>query len=474
VRWPATPVAVRTRLTLWYTAVLLATLLVITALSYSLVRRSLVVDLDESLLAAAQVISDTTLAPPPPAGLEPERLLREILGADFYDKVFRLLDSRGNAGFESMSRGADALPLSPVARGNAERGRRTFETVRAPSGERLRVLTLPVVRNGQLTHIIQVGMPTARVEHTLVRFVEALLLLIAPALLLAAIGGAMIARAALRPVEEIAGIARRITAEDLTRRVPQRGTRDELDHLTATLNEMLARLDAAFAQLRRFAADAAHELRTPLTILRGGLEVALRNPRSAVEYERVLRSSLEEVERLARLAEDLLLFSRAAAGLEGARTPVDLQPLVVAVAELGVRLAQPRGVRVHVKEAAPVTVLGDGRALRRALLNLVENAVKYTPPGGTVEIGLGREDRWAVLAVTDTGPGIDPADLARVFEPFVRLDTARARETGGTGLGLAIAQAIVVAHGGTIGVDSTVGAGSTFRIRLPLSAEPSA
>jgi two-component system OmpR family sensor kinase len=129
---------------------------------------------------------------------------------------------------------------------------------------------------------------------------------------------------------------------------------------------------------------------------------------------------------------------------------------------------------VHVKEAAPVTVLGDGRALRRALLNLVENAVKYTPPGGTVEIGLGREDRWAVLAVTDTGPGIDPADLARVFEPFVRLDTARARETGGTGLGLAIAQAIVVAHGGTIGVDSTVGAGSTFRIRLPLSAEPSA
>ena len=472
MRRPATPLAIRTRLTLWYTAVLIATLLVISALSYSLVRRSLVVDLDESLLAAAQVISDSTLAPQPPAGVEPERLLREILGADFYDKVFRLLDPRGNPGVESMSRGADALPLSLVARRNAERGRRTFETVRGSSGEHLRVLTMPVIRNGRLTHIIQVGMATARMEHTLVRFVEALLLLVAPALLLAAIGGAMIARAALRPVDEIAGIARRITAEDLTRRIPQRGTRDELDHLTATLNEMLARLDAAFVQLRRFAADAAHELRTPLTVLRGGLEVALRNPRSAAEYERVLRSSLEEVERLGRLAEDLLLLSRATAGLEGTRTSVDLQPLVVDVAEIGLRLAQPRRVRVHVKEPAQVTVVGDGGALRRAILNLVENAVKYTPPGGTVEIALAREDRWAVLAVTDTGAGIDPADLARVFEPFVRLDAARARETGGTGLGLAIAQAIVVAHGGTIGVDSTLGAGSTFTIRLPLSAEP--
>ena len=464
-----TPLSVRTRLTLWYTAVLLATLLVISVLSYSLLRRSLVMDLDESLLAAAQVIDDTRLTPPSPAAVDPERLLREILGTDFYDKVFRLLDPRGNAGLEWMSRGADALPLSNVARANAERRRRTFESIRSASGETLRLLTTPVVRNGRVTDIIQVGMPTARLDRTLVRFVEALLLLIAPALFFATIGGAMIARAALRPVDEISAIARRITAEDLTERIPQRGTRDELDRLTATLNEMLARLDAAFAQLRRFAADAAHELRTPLTVLRGGLEVALRNPRSAAEYERVLRSSLEEVERLARLAEDLLLLSRATAGLEGTRASVDLQPLVMDVAEIGIRLAQPRGVTVHVKAAPPLSVLGDARALRRATLNLVENAVKYTAARGTVEITLSREERWAVLAVTDTGPGIDAADFTRVFEPFVRLDTARARETGGTGLGLAIAQAIVVAHGGTIGVHSAPGAGSTFTIRVPLS-----
>ena len=471
MRRPFSPLSIRTRLTLWYTVVLLATLLVISVLSYSLVRRSLVVDLDESLLAAAQVIADTRLAASGPAMTDPERLLREILGADFYDKAFRLLDPLGNPALESMSRGAEALPLSIAARRNAQRGRRTFETVRGSSGETLRVLTTPVLRDGRLTDIIQVGMPTARVERTLVRFVEALLLLIAPAVLFATIGGAMIARAALRPVDAISAIARRITAEDLTQRIPRRGTGDELDRLTATLNEMLARLDAAFAQLRRFAADAAHELRTPLTVLRGGLEVALRNPRSAAEYERVLRSSLEEVERLGRLAEDLLLFSRATAGLDGARTPVDLQPLVMEVAELGIRLAQPRDVAVHVKAASPLIVVGDARALRRVMVNLVENAVKYSPTGGTVEIRLSREEPWAVLAVTDTGPGIDAADLTRVFEPFVRLDTARARQTGGTGLGLAIAQAIVVAHAGTIAVESAPGAGSTFTVRLPLGPE---
>ena len=467
MRWSTAPLSIRTRLTLWYSGVLLATLLVISVLSYSLLRHSLVVDLDESLLAAAQVISDTTLGPQTPASVDPERLLRELLGSDFYDKVFRLLDPQGNPGVQSRSRAADALPLSLEARHEILRRRRTFETIRASNGEMLRVLTMPVVRDGQLTHIIQVGMPIARMERTLLRFTEALLLLLPAAVVLAMTAGAMIARAALRPVDEISGIARRITAEDLTQRIPERGTHDELDRLTATLNAMLTRLDAAFAQLRRFAADAAHELRTPLTVLRGGLEVALRNRRPADEYERVLASSLEEVERLVRLAEDLLLFSRATAGLEGARSTLDLEPIVMEVSEIGVRLAQKTGVTVHVKATTPVTVTGNAGALRRAVFNLVENAVKYTPPQGSVEIFLTHDDEWARLGVTDTGPGIDTADAARIFEPFVRLDTARTRETGGTGLGLAIAQAIVLAHGGTIQLDSTPGGGSTFTIRLP-------
>jgi heavy metal sensor kinase len=467
VRWPRAPLSVRTRLALWYTAVLLATLVVMSVLSYSLLRHSLVVDLDESLLAAGQVISDTTLGPDTTASVDPERMLREMLGQEFYDKIFRLLDPQGHPGLQSRSRSADALPLSPEARREMLRRRRTFETIRASNGEMLRVLTMPVVRNGELTHIVQVGMPTARMERTLLKYVEALVLLLPAAVLLAMIGGAMIARAALRPVDEISSIARRITAEDLTQRIPERRTHDELDRLTGTLNAMLTRLDAAFTQLRRFAADAAHELRTPLTVLRGELEVALRSRRPAEEYERVLASSLEEVERLVRLAEDLLLLSRATAGLEGARSSLDLEPIMTDIGQTGVRLAQQGGVTVHVKQAPAVTVIGNAGALRRAVLNLVENAVKYTPPHGTVEISLTQDDDWALVTVSDTGPGIDAADAARIFEPFVRLDTARTRETGGTGLGLAIAQAIVLAHGGTIQLDSRPGGGSTFTIRLP-------
>ena len=472
MKWPGLRLSIRTRLTLWYTGVLLTTLLITSALSYSLLRRSLVRDLDDSLLAVAQVISDTTVGPHAAAGADPERLLHEMLGSESYDKVFWLLDPHGRPGLHSTGRGVDGLPLSPAARDNVERSRRTFETVRRSTGEPLRVLTTPVVRSGELTHIVQVGVSTERMERTLRRFVEALLLVIPLAVVLAAIGGAAIARAALRPVRQIALVAQRITAEDLTRRIPERGTRDELESLTGTLNAMLERLDGAFAYLRRFAADAAHELRTPITVLKGGLEVALRSPRPAAEYQRVLRSSLEEVERLVRLAEDLLLFSRATAGLEGPRSPVDLEPLLLEVAEIGVRLAQGTGVKVQIKDATPTTVVGDAGALRRAVLNLVENAVKYAPPGGTVEVSLARDNCWALLAVSDTGPGIDVADVERVFEPFVRLDTARTRDTGGTGLGLSIARSIVLAHGGTIRLDSKPGGGSTFTIRLPMSEMP--
>jgi len=299
------------------------------------------------------------------------------------------------------------------------------------------------------------------------RYFDTLIVLIPLGVGLAALGGAIIARAALRPVDEMARTARRITAEDLSRRVERRGSGDELDALAETLNGMLARLEDAFGQTRRFAADAAHELRTPLTVLRGGIEVALRMERSPDEYRRVLASSLEEVERLIRLAEDLLLLSRSLAGPEVGRAPVELEPLVLEVFEVGARLGRTAGVAVRVDATTPTAVAGDAAALRRALLNLVENAVKYTPPGGKVEIALGRTDGMAEVTVADTGIGIEPDDLERIFEPFRRLDAARARDTGGAGLGLAIARSIVIAHGGLVTVESRPGSGSRFTVRLP-------
>jgi len=460
------PLAIRTRLTLWYSAVLFSILVVVGALSYSVLRWSLMQDLDASLLTVAQIIHDTSAAAEAENEDDTEAMLRELLGRDFYDKFFQLLDPDGHRRLRRPVPRDHPLPLSKEARANARRGVRTFETVMLRSGEPVRLLTVPVVRQGRMASIVQVGMPLERSESALRRYRDTIVVLIPLAVALAAIGGALIARAALRPVDEMAATARRITAEHLNQRISLTGTGDELDRLAQTLNSMLARLDEAFAEMRRFAADAAHELRTPLTALKGGIEVALRAARSPEEYRGVLGSSLEEVDRLIRVAEDLLLLSRAVAGLETSRSRVELEPLVLEVLEVATRLAQGTGVHVQLGDIVPAVVLGDARALTRAARNLVENAIKYTPAGGKVELSLRTAEGHALLAVQDSGIGIAPADAERIFEPFVRLDAARARETGGSGLGLAIARSIVEAHGGTLAVESEPGAGSRFTIRL--------
>ena len=467
-----TPLSIRTRLTLWYSAILLAILVFTSAVGYSALSWSLFQDLDASLLTVGQVLGDASLSA---SAREPDIdvLLRELLGPQLYDKFFQLLDPEGRPepGL-AQRRGAQPLHLSPLARRNAVRGRRTFETVTGTGRDELRLLTMPIMRSGHVAQIVQVGMSLERARNALRRYLDTLVILIPVGVGLAAAGGAMIARIGLRPVDEMARTARRITAEDLDQRVPLRGTNDELDRLAETLNGMLSRLAAAFVEMRRFTADAAHELRTPLTALRGGIEVSLRTARSAEEYREVLVSSLEEVDRLIKISEDLLLLSRSTAGPEtSARVVVDLEPLLLDVLDVGTRLADGTGVNFRVGEVAPAVVKGDELALRRALLNLVENAVKYTPAGGQVELSLARSGDHAVVAVQDTGIGIAPDDAERIFEPFVRLDAARARETGGTGLGLAIARAVAEAHGGTLTVDeSTPGAGSRFVLRLPLAA----
>jgi len=464
------PLSIRTRLTLWYTAILLAILAVISGLSYSLLRSRLIQDLDTSLLAVGQVVRDTGWAGSGATlGAGPESALREILGPEFYDKFFQLVDPEGRPRERSTHLRAETLPLSADARRNAAQGERTLETVGLATGERVRLLTLPITRDGRLIQLVQVGIPLERAQRTLDRYVETLLVLIPLGLILAAAGGAAIARTALRPVDAMSRTARRISGEDLHARLVPRGTGDELDRLAETLNAMLARLEETFAQMRRFTADAAHELRTPLTALKGTIEVALRAERSGEEYRRVLASSLEDVERLVRLAEDLLLLSRLSVPARVERERVELEPLLADVTDVARRVADTRGVALVVKERAPATVLGDPIALRRAVMKLVENAVRYTPRGGRAELALRVADRWAEILVSDTGIGLDPADLARVFEPFVRLDAARALDAAGAGLGLPIARSIVTAHGGTLAAESAPGAGSTFTIRLPLA-----
>jgi heavy metal sensor kinase len=453
--------SVHTRLTLWYAGALLTVLVVISGLSYSLLAWSLAQDVDRSLLTLAGIVRD---APRDDAFDEAEWWLRDLLDPEH--QLFQLTGPDGRLRMRSWRLRDDVLPLSAEGRRLIAEGQPAFETV-ALHGQRVRTVALPVRRDGRLVEVVQVGMPLAPTERTLKRWIEALLVLVPLGVGLAAAGGRVMARAALRPVDEMARAARRIDAEALARRITVRGTGDELDRLAETLNGMLARLENTFGNMRRFSADAAHELRTPLTALKGTLEVALRAERSGSEYRAALASALEEVERLVRLAEDLLLLSRSSAGPESPRARVELEGLVLDVADVGARLAKDRGVSVRVGAVAPLAVLGDAGALRRALLNLVENGVKYTPAGGRVEIAVAEAGGNAVIAVEDTGPGIDPRDAARIFEPFVRLDSARDRESGGSGLGLAIARSIVVAHRGELAVERRDPIGSLFTICLP-------
>jgi heavy metal sensor kinase len=461
------PLSIRARLTIWYAGALLAILAVVSALSYSVLRWSLLQQVDASLATVAQIVRETDERGA--GGSEVERAIRELLGPGFSDQFFQFLDPEGRSRFHSGPPPGAALPLSPEARHNAARGLRTFETLENRRGGPVRLLTVPVLRTGRSVEIIQVSAPLARTREALARYLTTLLTLVPVAVGLGAAGGAVLAGRALRPVREMSGAARQITAEDLHRRLARRGADDEIDHLADTLNTMLAGLEAAFAQARRFSADAAHELRTPLTALKGDMEVALRGARSPEEYRRVLHSGLEEVEHLIRLVEDLLLFSRSAAALGPPPARVELEPLVLEALETGARRAQGTGVTVRADALEPAAVLGDAGALRRALGNLVDNAVKYTPAGGKVELSLLAGEGQARIVVRDTGIGIDPADAARIFDPFVRLDAARSRNAGGAGLGLALVRAIVDAHGGAITVESTPGAGSRFTVRLPLA-----
>ena len=231
---------------------------------------------------------------------------------------------------------------------------------------------------------------------------------------------------------------------------------------------MLGRLDDAFHQMRQFSADASHELQTPLTILKGEMEVALRSPRSIKEYQRVLESGLEEIDRISRLVEGLLLLSRADSGvLRLDLRPVELRDLLQEISEQMNLVADDHSVSLQTGSMEAVSVRGDREHLRRLLLNIVDNAIKYTPEGGSVTISLQSDGEWASVRISDTGIGLRRDEQDRIFTRFYRAVEARSQREGGAGLGLCIALSIAEAHGGRIQVESTPGHGSTFTVLLP-------
>ena len=325
---------------------------------------------------------------------------------------------------------------------------------------------------------IAAGVSTAPAELA-PRELVATMLAITPLLVLLSIGGAyIIAGRAFRPIEHMINEVEAITdGRSLHRRLAASASVDELSRLTQTLNAMMARLETSFGALRRFTADASHELKTPLTVLRADVERAMHVPSGSTEQLVALEEALAETTRMAELVDQLLTLARADEGrFDIHREPVALEPLVREVFETAIILGEAAGLTVHLPVVEDAMVMGDRARLRQLFLNLVTNAIKYTPRGGTVEVSLARRGGAVAFSVRDTGIGISAADLPHIFERFWRADRVRSRlsERGGFGLGLAISQWIAQAHGGTLTVQSRLGRGTIFTFSLPVPEPPAA
>ncbi len=463
----------RVRLTLWYGSALALVLIIFSVVLYAMTARNLRDAVDESLEDTATIavrsLEERGFLPL----LNEKELLSQFPELARIDKFFQIFSPSGTITISSPNIKHHDVPLSRTALEVAFSGRSIFESAKYPNEPPLRVISVPIMYRDNLLYIVQVGTSMESVGETLHRFLILLVVAIPIALAVSLAGGWFLAGRALRPVDEITLAAQRIAAGDLSQRLSMPTTHDEIGRLAATFNNMIGRLDASFRQIRQFTSDASHELRTPLTVMKGETDLILRRSRPLEDYKSVLESNLEEIDRMTRIVDELLFLSRADMGeVKIEALPVALQALVEDVHRQAKLLGHDRNIEVLLGTVMPVVVHGDDLRLRELLLNLVENAMKYSHPGGKVEIALLKDGREARLSITDHGIGIAPADHQKIFQRFFRTDVARTHTKKGTGLGLAICAWIADLHKGRVEVQSDLGQGSTFTVVLPL-AHPS-
>ena len=451
--------ALKLRLTLWYAAASAVVLALFAWIVFEVVEHRLRAEMDRQLridfdLVEAQLEGD------------PSGKIRWLLQGAHGDEGF----ARLSAWFEVWSEHKDLLLRHwPIREADIK------SPLPAPTGSMLRFYSVElegevyvrVMERPARVHdrgvVVRMLRDESGMRHTLREIVEVFLLVAPLATLLAAFGGYLIARRSLRPLTAMAEHAKKISSESLNERLPIANPRDELGQLAEVFNDTLQRLDRSFAELKRFTADASHELRTPLTALRAVGEVALR------EHDHpAISSMLEEAQRLEELIESLLTFARMEAGKVSTQLEkVAIDELLRDVAESVQVLAAEKSQTLDV-DGDPVTVSADRLLLRQALLNIVHNAIRYSPAGTRITLCARQRNGHLAIEVIDQGPGIAPEHQTRIFERFYRVDKARSRTEGGHGLGLAIAKWAVERQRGRIELQSEVGKGSVFRVILPL------
>ncbi|HSP96171.1 MAG TPA: HAMP domain-containing sensor histidine kinase [Candidatus Dormibacteraeota bacterium] len=463
----------RRRVALWMSAFALVVLTAAGAAIYLGARYVLRVTLDETLLAMARTeVASAIDRPDGQVHVHDERWVPIALpGGAGYEK-YALIHDASLQVLAQTTNVAEGPPLQTEHRRETQalRGKASFGFVWR-GDQQLRAVYYPLRDASGSRLAAVVAVPLQPMESAL----DVMLAVLAAALALGGVGAAWgasrLAARLTRPLQAIASAAQEIGDDTPDARIPDSSPDAELRVLTSVLNATLARLQAALGTQRRLVADASHELRTPLTNLRGTVEVALRRPRDAADYQRTLEECRPEIERLCRLVEELLVLSRADAGqLTVGAAPCDLTALASAAVRAYAPRATEAGVELALDAMANARVSGDADRLRGVLDNLLDNALRYAPRGTPVTVAVQRDDGHAVVSVRDRGPGLTAEEQAHVFERFYRADPARQRHSGGAGLGLAIAKVVAEAHGGQLTVASHPGAGATFSLRLPLAS----
>jgi heavy metal sensor kinase len=445
------PLSVRARLTLWYAGALTLIVCIFSAGILLFVGTRLYAGLDEQLGREIATIGRVYRE-------EPDEL--KDLASHWGITLFQV-DKGGSVRHQTEAWEREGLAQALQAGGSGAPMSWT-----APNGHRYRVQHVSGSSDGVAAAIAENSL-----RDTLWTLAAVLAMGIPFAVGLAIAGGYFLAGRVLAPIGAMADKAREITAESLAQRLPVENAEDEFGRLATVFNDTLSRLQDAFERLRRFTADASHELRTPLTAMRSVGEVALRNTLDAKLYRDVIGSMLEEVDRLTRLVESLLTLTRGDSGrIQLAAQTLDLAGLAGSVIDQLRVLADEKQQKLTLQAPTPIHAMGDAALVRHALTNVIHNAIKYTPNGGTVSVELKASAGQAVIEIRDTGPGIPAAHRDRIFDRFYRVDASRSREEGGVGLGLAIARWAIEANGGRIELASDEGRGSLFRILLPVVA----
>jgi heavy metal sensor kinase len=473
---------------MWYLVVLGVALTALSVGAYYYLARNLYRNLDSSLELRSTQLSSVREVIISVAEGQFEGEIGEVVSFYYYAEGQLTAISPRDAG----------IPVSQVTVEKALNGESTFTTVATTQGTNLRVYVTPFIpifqpitapappppESGTMIPMaarvdvesaaVAIARPTTDIEQALERLIRTFSIVIPLTLLAAAAGGTFLSRRILKPVEEMTRKARRIEEHDLSQRIEVK-TKDELGQLASTLNDMIDRLDKAFKRQRQFTGDASHELRAPLTIIDAESSLALQRDRTKNEYRQSLETVAQEAQHMSHIVDQLLMLARADSGQETYLfEPLNVGQLVAKLGSDIEPLCREKGLKYQAGLMANLIIDADHDHLRQSLLNILDNAIRYTPSGGRIEVSVRAYGETALITISDTGPGIPPEDLPHIFDRFYRVDKARSRGDGGSGLGLAIARHIVTAHGGWIEAASTVGEGSTFRLYLPLHKDDAA